>query len=180
MTKEEQSETSGVSRRDLIEKGAATSGAVFIGGAALTSSAAADHATGSHQQDEVTVTCDEDCLVVVYDFRGLGNFRGTAELTAEGTVVGTCTNSGGNQAPGQNPARVTADDEQTVQGRQGRVQNEDDPVELCPEEIEDENTCPNENWTFTPTEPVKWESVDIVLIDQQGTVVRHETLPVEC
>lgn len=167
------------SRRTILK----ALGVTTVGGLGMTGTAVANHRPlHPHPQDNVTVTCLEDgCILVEYDFRGLGNFRGTATITAEGTVEGTCTNPGqGNnqQPPGQNPQTVTATSSEPVAAQQGRVAGED---ELCPDEaVGDQNPCPNENWTFTPTGPAEFDTVTVELVDQQGVVQRRETRDVDC
>jgi hypothetical protein len=45
---------------------------------------------------------------------GLGNGDVLISLTAEANVTATCTNQGGNAAPGQNPARVSVSGGQAI------------------------------------------------------------------
>jgi hypothetical protein len=82
---------------------------------------------------------------------GLGNQDVTVVLDASGIPVVTCTNQGGNEAPGRNPSRVSAVGDQFLPGsdplrKNGRspfLTETDDP-ETLPGDVAG---CPNANWT---------------------------------
>jgi hypothetical protein len=84
---------------------------------------------------------------------GLGNTDVTVVLEAAGIPDVTCTNSGGNQAPGQNPTKVSASGAQflihqtyTKNGRSPfSVETEEPQPGLTAEQL----GCPNNNWTAT-------------------------------
>jgi len=87
-------------------------------------------------------------------YAGLGNFDTLQVLTATGGTTSTCTNQGGNQAPGQNPAPVTLVGETPIPA--GDIKNGNvtiatstaapvSPVPGAP-------GCPNSNWTEVITD----------------------------
>ena len=82
---------------------------------------------------------------------GLGNTDVTVELNASGIPAVTCTNPGGNQAPGQNPSKVSASGEQflvhanyTKNGRSAfGVETEEPQPGLTAKQM----GCPNSSWS---------------------------------
>jgi hypothetical protein len=84
---------------------------------------------------------------------GLGGYRTgvTVVLTGTGTPIVSCTNQGGNESPGQNPAKITVGGTQFIQStdidENGKaivsVVTEPAP-EVLPGK---QGGCPNNNWT---------------------------------
>jgi hypothetical protein len=84
---------------------------------------------------------------------GLGPVDATVVIEATGTPVVNCTNRGGNQAPGQNPPRITTSGQQQIGvtqiTRNGSAQIDvttDLPGVNLPGS---QMGCPNDNWTAT-------------------------------
>ena len=103
---------------------------------------------------------------------GLGNGDVLVTLTAQADVTSTCTNQGGNQAPGQNPAPITVTGSQAIP--EDELKNGTTPFSVetvaPPAIIAGAPGCPNTNWTEA-IEDLAFTSPTIIVEQPVGTTV---------
>ncbi len=103
---------------------------------------------------------------------GLGNGDVLITLTAQADVTSTCTNQGGNEAPGQNPAPITVSGSQAIPV--GEIKNGTTPFDVTTVApvtiIPGAPDCPNTNWTEKITD-LSFTSAVITVEQPVGTLV---------
>lgn len=130
-------------------------------------------AANVHFVNGPTFTDNGTTLTTSGKLAGLGNedLKITVAVTGIATKI-TCTNPGGNQAPGQNKPGVTASGNQTISSNQiknGSVTIRVTTVE--PNQLTAKQAgCPNNNWT-AHIDDVSFSSAHITVVQGGATVL---------
>ena len=106
------------------------------------------------------------------ELSGIGEGDVIVFIDATAAVVSTCTNNGGNAAPGQNPAPIDVSGSSTITPDE-RLKNGNTPftveTEPPPPYIEGAPDCPNPNWVET-IDDLLFTSATIT-VEQGGVIV---------
>jgi hypothetical protein len=103
---------------------------------------------------------------------GLGNGDVLVVMVAQANVTTTCTNQGGNAAPGQNPAPITVSGSEAIPASE--LKNGTTPfqvrTEAPPSSIPGAPDCANTNWTES-IDDLFFTSATITIDQPLGTTV---------
>ena len=155
-------------RRVLFVAAAVTAVVTLGANAALASSV---HLKGGRNA-EPAFTDNVLTLAADGELSGLGNGDVLVTLTATADVTATCTNNGGTQAPGQNPAPITVSGSEAIP--EDEIKNGTTPFSVETEApvtpIPGAPECPNPNWTEDITD-LAFTSATITVEQPPGTLV---------
>jgi len=114
------------------------------------------------------------------ELSGLGLGDVLVSLTAMADVTSTCTNQGGNQAPGQNPAPLTVTGGQAIP--EDELKNGNTPFDVMTEApvtpIPGAPGCPNTNWTES-IDDLAFTHATITVEQPVGTLVLTVTCTID-
>ena len=124
-----------------------------------------------------TVTFNGSSATATFNVSGLGNDPATAQLFVDGTALYTCTNKGGNAAPGQNPQPATGASpvvDLSASQKNGRDSVSVTATLTAPLHIPAKTAgCPGSNWTATLSSLTVTSAT--LVIAQNGVTIYSQT-----